>query len=33
VALVLGLVSFLFVLVLLEAWFLADRKNRNEQTS
>jgi hypothetical protein len=33
VALVLGLVSFLFVLVLLEAWFLADRKNRNERIS
>lgn len=33
VALVLGLVSFLFVLVLLEAWFLADRNNRNERTS
>lgn len=32
-ALVLGLVGFFFVLVLLEAGFLAGRKNRNERTT
>lgn len=32
-ALVLGLVGFFFVLVLLEAVFLAGRKNRNERTT